>query len=430
VVTCPGDPSYNSRLHSGYCISPSEHWLLPEPWSTLYMDKTKINSRGAETVILLSGSPQAEVKAQLRDLENRAWLSPLTKQVAIMWTSYNAHIDLLMVCHVHIFVSTSGHFHQVVSATGLFLQPYDGWWCYAADAMWVLSMMHLLFGEAKAIWRHWMRDGVLKGTKRYATISNLVDWFNIFAGMTICAVWAIHLQELAELKGYLQQASVDVPGSWGVAQTRSRYFELVHDMASKYETRFKLLAAYPLILVTKVFQVCSGQPRLALVTKTIAMALTDIIHFGLVFGAVFALFAETAMLLFGADLEEFATFSRSCDSSFHVLIGDFDWKAFKTIGQVPAAIWFWCFIWLLNLVMFNMLLVMIMDVYTETRGSLGSNAETLWSQAYEIYRRWKELKAGRRVSLNYIQSVLPINLPEGPRLRAEAACKALVVLLL
>ena len=31
--------------------------------------------------------------------------------------------------------------------------------------------------------------------------------------------------------------------------------------------------------------------------------------------------------------------------------------------------------------MLNMLLAIVMDIYTEVRGSIGDNAETLWRQA-------------------------------------------------
>jgi len=52
--------------------------------------------------------------------------------------------------------------------------------------------------------------------------------------------------------------------------------------------------------------------------------------------------------------------------------------------------------------MLNMLLAIVMDIYTEVRGSIGDNAETLWSQAYEIWRRHRQKQRGERVSLMYI----------------------------
>ena len=51
--------------------------------------------------------------------------------------------------------------------------------------------------------------------------------------------------------------------------------------------------------------------------------------------------------------------------------------------------------------MLNMLLAIIMDTYMQVKGRVG-HCETLWSQAKEIYRRYRQLKRGERVSLSHI----------------------------
>merc|ERR1719223_500516 len=47
-----------------------------------------------------------------------------------------------------------------------------------------------------------------------------------------------------------------------------------------------------------------------------------------------------------------------------------------------------------------------MDVYTEVKGSIGSNAETLWSQSQEIFQRWKAIRAGTEVPLSRALAIL------------------------
>ena len=68
-------------------------------------------------------------------------------------------------------------------------------------------------------------------------------------------------------------------------------------------------------------------------------------------------------------------------------MGDVPWVQMSPTARVPAGFWFLTFVCLLNLVLLNMLLAIGLDVYNETRASLGPQAETLWSQSYEIYRR-------------------------------------------
>merc|ERR1719408_140708 len=125
------------------------------------------------------------------------------------------------------------------------------------------------------------------------------------------------------------------------------------------------------------------------------------------------------MILFGQDLSEFSNFNRAADSVFHVLIGDFEWEVMKDVGRLPATVWFWIFMMLVNMVMLNMLLAVIMDVYTEVRGAIGSHAETLWSQTYEIYRRRRDLKAGKRVSLDHVLACLDPHGGLGPPVKGN-----------
>merc|ERR1712083_1228087 len=57
---------------------------------------------------------------------------------------------------------------------------------------------------------------------------------------------------------------------------------------------------------------------------------------------------------------------------------------------------------LVHLVMLNMLLAIVMDVYTEVKGSIGNNAETINSQTMEILHRWWHKARGLRMDLSVI----------------------------
>merc|ERR550537_2015661 len=64
---------------------------------------------------------------------------------------------------------------------------------------------------------------------------------------------------------------------------------------------------------------------------------------------------------------------------------------------------------LVALIMLNMLLAIVMDAYTNAKGQI-SSSETLCEQAYELYRRWSQKRAGLRVSLNHIQRCYTVKL--------------------
>merc|ERR1719453_1524741 len=93
------------------------------------------------------------------------------------------------------------------------------------------------------------------------------------------------------------------------------------------------------------------------------------------------------MILFGEELVDFANFGRSTNAVFRLMLGDFDWEALYHVGRPHASLWFWSFTWLVNLIMLNMLLAIIMDIYTDVKGNIGHSAETMLSQAIEIIQR-------------------------------------------
>jgi len=204
----------------------------------------------------------------------------------------------------------------------------------------------------------------------------------------------------------MEDANVETPGSWANPDRRVEFFEQLETCVLLAQTRRMAFAVYPFVLVSRFFKAFSAQPRLALVTSTLLRSATDIFHFGVVFSVVVFVFCLSAQILFGQELEEFANFSRSVQTVFRILLGDFDWERMNRVGRIFAGAWFWAFMWLVDMVLLNMMLAIIMDVYTQVKGGIGADAETLFSQASEIYRRWRALKAGKRMSLDDVLCAL------------------------
>merc|ERR1711920_497617 len=101
---------------------------------------------------------------------------------------------------------------------------------------------------------------------------------------------------------------------------------------------------------------------------------------------------------------------------FRTLLGDFDYVALTEVGRSSALVWFMSFMVLLNLVMLNMLLAIVMDVYGDVKGALSDSAETLFSQTYEIYRRWEGKRKKARLGLDQVVNALE---KQGSKLQNE-----------
>lgn len=165
-----------------------------------------------------------------------------------------------------------------------------------------------------------------------------------------------------------------------------------------------MLCVYPMIVMLRLFKSFKAQPRLALVTDTLAKASQDMIHFFIVFLSVYVCMMVNSVLFFGQDVQEFASVPRAIHSCFRAMFGDWDWDKMKEIGFFKAQIWFWLFMMVMVLILLNMLLAIVMDAYTEVKGK-ASTATTLPGQIKEMQRRRTQYKRGERVKLNEIYDV-------------------------
>jgi len=353
-----------------------------------------------------------EVREKLRTLENELWFSPRTSKVEISFVTYNPHKDLITVCYIFFFLNLGGHIHKIVEPVSFFVHPYVEWYDFFFDIAWMLMILKLFYEESKELLAHWCQLGFCKGTIEYMDFVNLIDWTSILYAFVLVGVNIAQLVRLNDLAVMLKTGDPTLPGTFGNGLQRLDFFEHVDDIVGNTLMIRTMLAVYPFIIVSRFFKAFASQPRLAMVTNTLVSAANDIFHFVVVFATVFTVYTISAIILWGQEEEDFANFGRAFHTVFRIMLGDFEWEELREVGRPQAYIWFWSFQWLVVLIMLNMLLAIIMDVYTEVKEHVG-RAETLWSQSYEIYKRAKNVRRGKAKSLKVIlKSLDPTDLDE------------------
>jgi len=87
------------------------------------------------------------------------------------------------------------------------------------------------------------------------------------------------------------------------------------------------------------------------------------------------------------------------------MFGDWDWKAMEMVSRVSAGVWFWIFMLMIVMVMFNVLLAIIMDSYMFVKKK-AQNAESLWQTIQVMRRRRQQFVHKERVRLNDIVNAI------------------------
>jgi len=156
-----------------------------------------------------------------------------------------------------------------------------------------------------------------------------------------------------------------------------------------------------MVVMARLFKSFDAQPRLAVVTRTMVFAGSDLAHFFIVFLSVYSCMAVNSILLFGQHVEDFATWDRAFVSCFLLTFGSWEWEEMKKVGILSAALWLWVFVLVISVLLLNMLLAILMDAYEMAKcGS--TDARTLCAQTAEIIRSQRAVRRGRRVRLSDI----------------------------
>ncbi|CAK0789233.1 unnamed protein product, partial [Prorocentrum cordatum] len=184
VKSCP-DEVFHGSLFSGNCVPGMEpnYMLEPEPQQAFFPYDTQYLNTSTR-VFLKAHTSQADLRAQLRELEDQVWLSPHTAKVEIVYTTYNPHLNSMTLTFINFFMNRAGHIHKVIEPISFFLQPYNTWSDYVWDVLWCVMVVKLAFDEIPDLYSNIrLHGGCRAGLKKYMSLGNMVDWLNIVPGL-------------------------------------------------------------------------------------------------------------------------------------------------------------------------------------------------------------------------------------------------------
>eukprot|EP00397_Hematodinium_sp_SG-2012_P019227 GEMP01019745.1.p1 GENE.GEMP01019745.1~~GEMP01019745.1.p1 ORF type:complete len:461 (+),score=74.53 GEMP01019745.1:1074-2456(+) len=146
---------------------------------------------------------------------------------------------------------------------------------------------------------------------------------------------------------------------------------------------------YTIIILLRFSVAFEGQPRLAVIQRSIRRAWVDMSHFLIIFLLIFFNFALGGYILFGNHLVDWNTTAAAITSSFRAIMGDFNYADMHEVAPISAALWFWCYMILTFLILLNMFLAIILDTYSEIKRGSEPFTASLWDQGLELYLDWR-----------------------------------------
>eukprot|EP00931_Biecheleriopsis_adriatica_P013070 TRINITY_DN11438_c0_g1_i1.p1 TRINITY_DN11438_c0_g1~~TRINITY_DN11438_c0_g1_i1.p1 ORF type:complete len:876 (-),score=181.08 TRINITY_DN11438_c0_g1_i1:39-2666(-) len=340
------------------------------------------------------------------------WFDERTQRVQIATVSYNQNYGLLSLITVNFFINRGGHIYKVIHAQSAYTSDFGGNIFEVAtmilsDVVWFVMLTYVMVSELKEILAvvkassaHWYVSII----QDYLAFWNAVDWISIVCAYCVLGLYARFFVVSGETNSMLAEIAQRDESQISRLESEAAsaaLFQVVEDTVSaESDFRFALMF-YPIVVMLRLFKSFDAQPRLAVVTSTLKIAAPDMVHFFIVFLSVYFCMAMNGTLLFGQDVEQFATLDRSLITCFRAMLGEWDWETFQIVGKIYAGTWLWLYVLIVVVLLLNMLLAILMDAYAVVKGK-AAEMVGLPQQISEMLRRRRQYLNKERVRLTDI----------------------------
>ena len=192
---------------------------------------------------------------------------------------------------------------------------------------------------------------------------------------SVCAVCLYHINSPSpELRSLVLDSKH--PMQWALNSTKwtaaemqldhgREYEQVMHDVTElmDFKHRLRYLCATMLLLQMLMLlqYLVNFDPKLAILTETIAFVGMELLYFLSVFLLVIGAYALAGQFLYGADLAEFNNFSSSAQACFALMLGSGDFARMQTVTHAGTVIFYWSWM-LLGLLIIMNLMISILSV--------------------------------------------------------------------
>ena len=155
----------------------------------------------------------------------------------------------------------------------------------------------------------------------------------------------------------------------------------LEEVADKMQLYRTLASSVLLTALFSLLQYSELNDKMALITRTVAVAFQDILYFMILAFIVFFVFALVGHLLFGGELVEWSELGKSINTAWTLVQGEYGFDMLETAGDSSffqsfvTTIYFYSYMLMVLLLLMNMLIAILMDGYTHAKGVADSAVE-------------------------------------------------------
>jgi len=359
-------------------------------------------------------------RARANALRKSKWIDDGSKSMEITIVFFNAEIQAYGHVSIMLKLMRGGLIKVDMEVRSLWATMYTEWYHYFADIFWALCTLKFI---ANSVQQAVDNKKAKRCLVRCCTMPPksgggywlMLDWIGTLLAlylMSFILIFSSGYAALATKVGNLGvgpqplqgNATDEMMSSWD-----DTYGKFCADTAGIIEDIeslmfFKVLHRlgmfwYAMVFLLRWFKGFRGQARMAQITSTLSSALSDLLHFAVIFAVLFVNFALAGHVLFGSEVSEWSTVTKSLQSAMGMVYGRVDFNPMYEIAPLSGLIWLLGFVVTMTMISMNMLLAIIADHYGGVfhANNAGDKGYDLFGQMhamlYEIW--WNTTYVGR-----------------------------------
>mmetsp|Transcript_31176 Transcript_31176/g.56521 ORF Transcript_31176/g.56521 Transcript_31176/m.56521 type:complete len:793 (+) Transcript_31176:68-2446(+) len=324
---------------------------------------------------------------RLAYLKDRGWIDEKSTTLHVKATIYNYQLAIprLLQVKYSFFFSRGGGVYTAGVIEVSALKTFNDKLVLLVDGIFlVLCAISSLF--MVQIFLKDMKDGRIIG---HFGLSNCISWISIVWGFA-------HIMLLFGVEVFRKMVYGSILDYFLYKDMYAT--SIVENMANTLGTFSSIqrvaMTWANLLCMARCFIALQWQPRLAIITATLQNCTSDLFHFLLVLLPTWYGFAVAGLIMFGRRIQAFS----HLQSSFAVCLqlaleGEWDWAPWSAEDYFLSLMWIGIYMVLLVMIMMNMVLAIIMDVYAEVRANqgetmtIGAHCQYLFMRAWH-YKHW------------------------------------------
>ena len=341
-----------------------------------------------------------------------------TDKVTAQLVVYNAELGYFGNVMVFFQFTDGGKIEVTHSVNTIKVELYetaDDFVRFAMEILLVIGIVWSVYEEVLDMF-HTRRE---KGTYMayFASVWNYIDVASITIHVVTVVMWftfgwnlaaqfspEIHYDIYKNIEASSFNTNLRVPNQ--MVELGSIFLEM-KQLVDYLQTYMTLSGINIILMLLRILKLMDFQPRLGVITHTLALASPDLMHFFVIFITIFMGYAFIGHVIFGYTSSHFADMTASVNSLFQNLLGDItyfmeDFKSANGLNFAVGMIYFYSFNIFVLMILFNFLLAIICDAFGEVKANASESVSVTTELAPMMRDAWR----------NTFRSMYPSHVPE------------------